>query len=310
MLKTKALILAKIESVYGTDPLPVPATDAILCESPEIEVIEKKLERKNVKSYFGSNPIVAIGEGLKIKTRTELKGSGTAGIAPEIDPLLLACNFTASTVASTSNTYAPNSKTTDAQSVTIYFYLDGLLHKIVGARGTFDIDLKAGEYGGISWEFTGIYAGPTDTTMATGVAFDATVPPRFVSASFAIDSYAAIIESMKVKIANEIVRRPSANAATGILEYFCKDRKITGDIDPEAVLLATKDFWTMWSGNSQVALTATVGSVAGNRCVISGAQVQLDGLKYGDRENILTYALPLVFMPSSAGDDDISLAFT
>ncbi len=309
MLKTKALILAKVEDTYSVDSSPVAATNAILVETPEIEVVEKKLERKNVKSYFGSNPIVAVGEGLKLKFKTELKGSGTAGTPPEIDPLLQSCNFTVTNVPETSDTYAPNSDTSTGKSSTIYFYLDGFLHLLTGCRGTFDIDLKAGEYGSISWEFTGLYAGPTDTTMATGVAVNTTVPPRFLSASFAIDSYAAIIETMKIKIANEIARRPSANAATGILEYFVKDRKITGEIDPEVVALATKNFWTMWSGNSQVALTATVGSTAGNRCVISASKVQVDSMKYGERENILTYALPLLFMPDD-GNDEISLAFT
>lgn len=309
MLKTKALLLAKIEVSYGTDPTPAAATNAILCESPEITVVDKKLERKNIQAFFGAAPVVAVGQGLKIKFKTELKGSGTAGTVPEIDPLFRACNFTCTTVPATSNTYDPNSNTSTGESVTIYFYLDGYLHKILGCRGTFDVDLKAGEYGTIDWEFTGVYAGPTDQAMATGAVFNAAVPPRFISALFTIDSYAAVIETMKIKIANDIAQRPSANAATGILEYFVKDRKVTGEIDPEAVALATKSFWGMWSGNSRVALSATVGGTQGNKCTVTGPAVQLDTPKYGDRENILTYAQSIIFT-TSTGNDEIKFAFT
>ena len=36
MLKTRAVILAEKEITYGTDPTPLPASNAILCEAPEI----------------------------------------------------------------------------------------------------------------------------------------------------------------------------------------------------------------------------------------------------------------------------------
>jgi hypothetical protein len=38
MLKTRAVILADKEVTYGTDPTPLPASNAVLCEAPEIEI--------------------------------------------------------------------------------------------------------------------------------------------------------------------------------------------------------------------------------------------------------------------------------
>lgn len=308
-LKSKGVILAKTEVTYGVDPTPVAATNAIMVENPTIDPIIKKLVRNNVRSFMGKSLQLNIGEGLKITFKTELKGSGAAGTAPEIGPLLRACNFTEVLVALASATYNPNSLIDSAESVTIYFYLDGLLHIASGCRGTFSLDAKAGEYGEISWDFTGIYAGPTDSANPVPT-LNATIPPRFVSGAFALDSYAAVIAALKISIGNAIGKRPSANAATGILQYIIKDRGVTGSIDPEVVSLATKSFWAMMASGAGVTFTGKFGATAGNICTITAPSVQLDDLKYGEREGILTYALPLNFVPTAAGNDEIQFAFT
>jgi hypothetical protein len=307
MLKSKAVILAKVETTYGTDATPAAGTNAILCEVPEFEVLGRKLDRANVKTYFGTLPPVNLGEGLKVSFTTELKGHGGAvDSPPEIGVLFRGCAFTETISAGTSVAYDPNSSE-DGESLTLYFYQHDILHKLLGARGTFSVEMKAGDYAKIKWEFTGLYAGPADDSIPTGT-FNSTKPPRFVSASFAIDSYAAVIENLKVDVNNEIAKRVSANHATGISEYLIRERAVSGECDPEAVTLATKDFWTMWSSSTPVALTATVGTASKNKCVISAPAVVPDIPKYGDREGILTYALPLIFTPSS-GDDEIQFLF-
>src|SRR4030067_2372331 len=194
MLKTRAVILAEKEITYGTDSTPLPASNAILCEAPEVEVLGKKLERNNVKSYFGTLAPINVGDGVKISITTELKGSGTAGTAPEIGPLLEACGMTHTNTPATSDAYDPNSLLEDSQvSATIYFYRDKIAHKVTGCRGTWDLSGKAGEYGKIKFVFTGIYSGPVDENIRAGT-YQSTLPPALFSASFAIGAYAAIRE--------------------------------------------------------------------------------------------------------------------
>src|SRR3990170_7359311 len=226
MLKTRAVILAEKEISYGVDPTPLPATNAILCEEPEIELLGKKTERNNTKSYFGTLAPVNIGEGLRISFPPEIKGSGTAGTAPEIGPLLEACGMTHTNVPATSDQYDPNSDLESAQdSVTIYFYQHNIAHKVTGCRGTWSLEGKAAEYGKIKFEFTGIYAGPVDESIPAAT-FNPALPPKLVSASFSLGAYAAIIENFNVDLGNEIAKRPSVNAATGILSYFIKERAV------------------------------------------------------------------------------------
>jgi hypothetical protein len=309
MLKNKALVLAKIETVYGTDPTPTGAANAILCGNVEYDVTEAKLERNNIKTSFGAKRFVVVGEGQKLSFEVEIKGSGAAGTAPELGTLLRACGFTMTTSAGVSNTFTPNSAGSAAESATLYYYIDGMVHKITGARGSVSLaNAKVNQYALLKFDFYGIYAGPATLALATGT-FNATVPPVFRSAAFLIDSYAAVTDSLSIDIKNDVVKRADINSATGTLEWFIKERTVSGKFTPEMVLPATKDFWTMWSGGSAYALTATIGATAGNRCVITAPAVQIDKPKYGERENILTAEMGLVFTPTSAGNDEIILTF-
>ncbi|MBE0568729.1 MAG: hypothetical protein IH577_03515, partial [Deltaproteobacteria bacterium] len=72
MFKNSALVLAKMETEYGTDPTPTKLANAILCDLPEIEFVMKKLDRLNVKPFLGNRPAINIGEAMKIKFNTEV----------------------------------------------------------------------------------------------------------------------------------------------------------------------------------------------------------------------------------------------
>lgn len=307
MVKEKQLILSKVETTYGVDASPVGATDAILAEVTDIEIVSRVVPRNNVKPYFGQLASVAVNDALRLSFTTEIKGSGTAGTKPEVSSLFRGCNYTETVVAATSVAYDPNSQTSTADSLTLYFYIDGQLYKLLGCRGTWELSAKAGEFGKIKWTFTGIYSTPTDTALATPT-YSSIVPPRFLSASFAIDTYAAIIDSLTINGGNEVLPRNSVNAATGILEYFIGDRKVTGSIDPEAVLLAAKNFYTLQEAGTLVAFTATIGQTAGNKCTITGPKVQIEKIAFADRNRLRINPLTLNFTPNT-GNDEIKILF-
>ena len=307
MLKTRALVLAKVESSYGTDSTPAAATDSVLCEAPEIEAISRKLTRANVRSYIGAFPAVNIGDGVKITFKTEVRGSGTPTTPPEVSPLFRACNFT-ETIGGSNVTYVPNSSDqATAESCTIYFWRHNIQHKATGCRWTWSLELKAGEYGKIKWEFHGIYAGPTDTAIGSGT-YDTTIPARLLSAAFTIGGYAGIIASLKIDCKNSLAMEISANAATGVLGHFIKDRQMAGSIDPEAPTLASYNPWTAWINSTTAALSIVVGSAAGNKVTITAPAVQLEAPKYGERDGLLAYEIPIILVPNT-GNDEISIVY-
>ena len=310
MQKDRVLILAKVEAAYGTDPVPVAATDAILAQNVEISVAGRRVERGAYPGFMGKQAPVNVGEAVKVKFRTEIKGNGVAAdTPPEIGVLFKGCNFTETVNAAVSVAYAPNSNISGNTSIALYASQHDLLHKIIGARGTFSITCKAGEYAYIDWEFTGIYAGPVDSAIAAGT-FNATIPPRFLSALTSLAAYDVVFETISFDIQNQIAKRVDANSATGIKEWLITQRAPKGNIDPEMVAVATKDLWGLWSASTQAAIMSTIGSAVGNKCVITAPKAVLDVPSYGDRENWLTLSCPFTLHPTAAGNDELTLTFS
>ncbi len=305
MLTRKAVILAKIETTYGTDATPTVGNDSILCSVPQITPDGEKIIRDFVRSSLSP-----LGHSIGVKTfnikfKAELKGSGAAGTPPEIDPLLRACGLDDTIVASTSVAYTPISE--NFESATIYFYRDGLLHKLLGCRGTCAVDLPAGKYGVIDFDMTGIYATPTDVALVTG-SYNTTMPPVFLSAGLTLGGYAPVFTQLQLAMNNQVVKRKDANSSTGLIGLEIVGREPGGSIDPEAVTIATKDFWSAWENGTKEALSCVAGSVAGNKCTVSAPQIQYGGIGYGDRDGIVTYDLPFTCCLTT-GDDELSLKF-
>lgn len=306
MLARKAVVLAKVESAYGADASPVVGDDAILCSEPQIKPLGKRLERDFVRSSLSPLEPLIIAEMYELTFKTELKGSGTVDTPPEIGPLFLGSAFAETIVASTSVAYDLISESFD--SLSIYFNRAGLLHKMLGSRGSPQAVLEVSEYGIISWTFRGIYAGPADVALVDGT-FNALKPPVCVGATFTMGGYSPVARKLEVNINNTFGRRDDMAAATGVKEVTIVGRDTKGSFDPEAVLVATKDFFDIWENATPQALSCLVGSSAGNICTISGPKCVYDDMGYGARDGQLTFEVPFT-MAQDTGDDEVQFLFT
>lgn len=96
LLTRRAAVLLKLEPLIseGIDALPVPATDGVLVEQPlRITFNPNVIDTTEVTPSLDSfDPIVG-GTSVSIEFDCYLKGSGTAGTAPEWSKILLACGF-------------------------------------------------------------------------------------------------------------------------------------------------------------------------------------------------------------------------
>lgn len=148
-------ILAKLETVYGTDPVPVPATDAVLVSNIQAVPLQaNNVDRDLVRPYFGSSEQLVGTRTTQLSFEVELVGSGTPGLPPAWAALLRACGF-AQTVETGYVSYLP---VTDGQaSVTLYLNDSGVLHVMPGVRGTVVFRLNAGEKPVMAFSFTGLY---------------------------------------------------------------------------------------------------------------------------------------------------------
>ena len=308
-LTRKRTILIKAETVYGTDAVPAGATDALTVRSIDVSPIDADLvSRDLIRPYLGNSPQLLTNLKVQCNFEVELAGSGAAGTAPRWGPAMLACGTAATTVASTSVTYAPVSASFG--SATIYYFADGIKHAVTGWRGTFEIRGEVGQIPVIAFSGMGVYNAPTDTAVGSVTYGGQADPLTFTqgnTTSFSLFSYSGCLSSFSFALANEMVYRELIGCTKEIL---ITDRKPSGQAMIESVPIATKDYFTAANNSATGNLTFTHGTTAGNRVVFTAAQVDLGNLTYGDSDGVMMLNLPYVALPTTAGNNEFSLALT
>lgn len=312
MLTRRQTILAKIESTYGTNPTPVD-TDAIEVSNVQWKNNAEVLERDILKDTMSKDKHVMGMIDAEVSFDVEIKGSGSAGTAPQIGKLLRACGLSETVDAGVSVTYAPESDESNHASVTIYVYKDGTLRKLTGARGDLSIDIQAGRYGKASFTFKGMWNSVTDASIVTPDAPDEAISPAIVeSSSFSWGGYAPVASAVSFALQNVLSRRESVNSANkGVHSIRIADRSPVGSFNADAVVEATHPFWSDFENATARAITITLGSSAGNICTIAGPQCALESIEDGDDEGVMLYSLGFkLYKNASAGDDELTIAFT
>lgn len=309
MLTRKTVILAKVETQYGQDATPTVSANAILVKNVEVRPIGEVVERDFIRSVLSPLEFVRGMKEHELSFETEIKGTGSAGATPSWGwegELLRACGMDEDIEAGVDITYSPIS--TDFESCSIYVYKDGIFHKLLGCRGTFIIAGTVGQYLTARWTFRGLYASPTDSSPGAQT-FSSIKPPLLFSAGLTIASYPPVANAIEIALNNTLGRRTSINEATGLKEIMITGRKPGGSLDPETVTEATHPFWADWeAGNAKALNIGPLGSTAGNKVTITAPKMQLEEVRYGDREGILTYEIP-IRLACNTGDDELVIKF-
>lgn len=309
LLSRKRLILAKTESTYGTDPTPTGSANAILVRNLEITPLQADtVTRDLIRPYLGNSDQLLAQTRVEVTFEVELAGSGAAGTAPAYGAVLKACGLSETVVATTSVTYAPVSSS--FSSVTLYFHNDGIRHKVTGCRGTFELSAEVGQIPVISFTLTGIYNAPTDEALPTPTYANQAAPLIFKNgntSNFSIFSYSGCLQSLSFQIANEVVYRELVGCTK---ESLIVNRAPAGDVVIEAPSIATKDFFAIATGSSTGSISFQHGATAGNIVTFTTAQADIANPSYSDQDGIQMLNLPYVAVPTSAGNDELSLVYT
>jgi len=286
MLKKRTIVCFALESSYKAEEIPNPATDSVLVANPSISIEgARTIERENTNPALNKDQGIYGGSLRKVSFEVENKGSGAAGTAPEFGKLLQACGMLETVVASTSVAYTEADE--GIPSGTCYYYEDGILHKLIGCRGTFSVSAETGEKSTISIELTGHLKETVDAAIPSAT-YLATVPAPFINAAFTIGGFAAEISKVDLDLGNTVATPSSASDAEGYGQIVITERDMSGSFDPEATLLATKNWVNEWkTGAVQTLTTGAIGSVAGNKYQID-MDVYFREISGGDRDGVLT----------------------
>lgn len=316
------VILAKVESVYATDPTPTAALNAILCSKPSIKPLNSRnVDRDLVRPYFGASEQLVGTRSVTCELEVELAGSGTAGTAPAFGPLLRACALAEVIIAVTRVDYVP---ITNAQeSVTFWYYDSGVLHKFTGARGNAKFGMLSGDRPGIMFSFEGLLTTLTAATPAT-VDFSAFRTPLVVTDANSGDlTFGATVAStgapaitggtvypslgLELDLGNQVEFTPLLGGET----VDVTNRSLGGSIKLDLTQAQEVTFFASVLAASLQALSLLHGTVAGNRFIVHQPTVQLFdySLEEINGKRLIGYKTRGVPTPGGGGNDEFRLVF-
>lgn len=284
LLTAQRAILAKAEVTYNTDSLPTGAANYIETYDPSFPAYESaKAERMPVRPTLGPISTV-VGDGpYKLDFTTHLQGSGTAGTAPAMGPLLRACGLVETVSAGVDVTYTADETPDD--SVTIYDNIDGVLHEGNGCRGNVALEFAHDEIPAAKYTFTGNRVNPLDAALpaVTVTAWRAPVHMNRANTTFSLHSSTPVLHKLSLDLGNEVVWKNAVNSSQ---QARITNRKITGSLTIEAALLATRDWFAIARAGTLAAMQLVHGTAAGSRVQIDATEVQLLDPKVEDADGI------------------------
>ena len=311
-LTRKKFLIAKIESAYGSDPTPVGGSDAIQVTNLEVTPIESdNVQAAAYQGFIGNSTrgTLVANKRVSVTFDVELSGSGTAGTAPAFGPLLKACGLSETIIAATSVTYAGVSSSFD--SATIYCFYDGTRHKITGARGTVSFSMTAGQFPVASFVMTGIYNAPDDTALSgTFTVANQAAALEINDTNVTTATFHGVtdvrLESLDLALNNEVLYKETASSQ----EVLITNRAPGGTAVIEAPAVGTTDYFAKATAVATGNSSFVIGATGGNIITLTMAQTDITGVSYGDTNGVISLSMPYLALPTTSGNDEISLAFT
>ena len=307
VLKTKeTLLAAKKESSYASAAT-LAGTDAVLATEVSIEpVAATVLDRNTIDGKFGSRPFIQTNTHVSLTATIEATPSGTAGQSPDYKDLLLGCGLIETSTAS-QNVYSPETNLETADSLTIGVYIDGSLHKLTGARGSFTYQIEAADTPKFVFNFLGLYNAPTATAILTPTY--AQLAPSVANSTnttaFQLHSYAGSMQSFTFDQNNNLYYSELVGSSKKVR---ITDRASSGNVSIESIGLGTKNYYSIVNSTATGNLTHQHGQTAGSKITFTAGQTQLETIAQAENEGYQMLDIGYRALPNS-GDDEFELKF-
>jgi hypothetical protein len=307
-------VLAKIENTYGTDAVPTGAANAILVSDVSINPIADNVARDLIRPFMGASEELIGNKHIELDMTVELQNGGTAGTAPSWGPLLRACGFAEAALLTPSRVeYTPVS--TGFEGVSIYYYLDGVVYKALGCRGSVDFGLGIGERPTMKFKFVGvdggIAAGTPSGVVYTGFKTPLAVTQSNVSQFLLGCTYAIGVLSggiahtsrgLEFSLGADVKYIPTLGGQSADIVNRNATGKLTLDLDAAAEVTMK----TAIDANTLTSIGMVLGSVAGLKTCVFLPTCQRTNPKTEDVDGRAMMGMDLRLVPS-AGNDEIRI---
>lgn len=207
--------------------------------------------------------------------------------------------------------YRPTSDNSLSETMTLYIFKDGVLHKVTSTTGTVTFAGESGAVANAAFEMQGNYLDPVEEPIPLDAVLEGTQPPQVQLAQMSIagdNDFCA--QSFTYALGNTINLKECMNASDGFDGALVTGREPTAQLNPDATYEAYTGMWGNFSRSIQFPLHTRVGNVAGNIVRFYAEAANFTGLTYGDRNNTVTFEAAFQLNGlGSAGDDELRVAF-
>lgn len=309
MLDT-SILLAKVETTYGTDAAPAAATDAAVVFNWQPNPMEAdELRRSIERGFAGATPKVLTRFRQSHSFRLELAGSGDVD-DPTLwgDVFLRACMFDEPVITAATDVAYPLEGVGDGASITIHGWKENLRHRVQGFRGNAKFNFTSGQLPYIEFTGMGLLSQDPDANTATAPTlpvYPAPLEVNTVNTDFTLGGYAALLRSFELDLGMKTTMRDLVGQTAIIFDKAEDgDRRSAGGTlviqlpDPTA-----KNYFSDIRNQTNIALALTHGTVAGNIIELASTRLNLGTPTFSTEQNRLMMSAPFNLVPSAAGNE-------
>lgn len=187
-------------------------------------------------------------------------------------------------------------------ALSLWEYIDGLLQKFLGTRGTWATTWEANKQGIFDFVLSGFYGGRTDVALLTGETDDPASGQPFTNGICHIDNVAVCVNAITASLNNTGYFPNCPSATQGIDAYEITGRDVRLELDPDLTTVAAGDFVSKLALGTISFVCAMlgprVGGTAGTRIGLSMHDAKLrsvtDAIDNGNRKVRCEYGSRLV----------------
>lgn len=303
-------ILSKIEATYAVDSVPTAAADAVLAFDVKISPMKGQAAERDLGSatpWFSAAQQFPTDLYAELSFEVDLIGHATRGTAPGWHNLMRACGFGAVVTVGTSVVYNPVS--TGFVSLTHYFHLDGIMHRLRGSRGTVSLAFSEHNLPRLRFRFIGFFEVATDVALPAPVytPYQAPLPVNVSNTTtFTVNGVALPMESFTLDAGNDLVYRELVN----FQQVLITDRRPSAEARVQAQLMATFNPFLLARDQTGFALNLVHGAGSGRIVTVAAPSLRMQAPEdYGESDKIAMLSLRMTPLPV-VGSDEFTLTLT
>jgi len=285
-----------------------PAIQAVKVRSVKVAPSMTSIDRPIIKGSMGNAPNIIGKKTVQVDVEVELRGSGTAGTAPEYTALLEACGVGVTINAGVSTVFAPSATVATLTSgVTLRAFYDNMLYEVTGCAGTGTVDMTIGNIILATLTFQGSYTTPVPAAIGniTTIPYDNTQPIVGDVSDVVTDGGGSVkVAAFSMDLGNDV----QEHYLVGDHQFSVANRNPTLTLTKDSVGTAAE--WNALAGAANGALSGTfaTGGV-GNSLAFAALAGRRSAVAYAERAERDTLDITYGLFETN-GNDQFSFTFT